>query len=160
MQLDAYDIRILTELQRDNRLTSASLSEVVHLSPAACLRRVDRLRRAGVIIADVSVVAPEKVGVTLQAVVRVALETKHAEDLSAFEGAARAAPEVQQCWHVSGGFDYVLVLSCRDMADYDAFLRRFLTDNPLVRNYDACISLRRVKTGTTVPLQQPTAETA
>lgn len=157
MRLDAYDIRILTELQRDNRLTSASLSEVVHLSPAACLRRVDRLRRAGVIIADVSVVAPEKVGVTLQAIARVALETKHAEDLAAFEAAVRAVPEVQQCWHVSGGFDYVLVLSCRDMPDYDAFLRRFLIDNPLVRNFDACIALRRVKTGAALPLHLPAA---
>lgn len=160
MQLDAYDLRILTELQRDNRLTSASLSEVVHLSPAACLRRIDRLRRAGVIVGDVSLVAPEKVGVTVQALVRVVLETKRAEAMSAFEGAVRAAPEVQQCWYVSGAFDYGLVVSARDMTAYETFLRRFLVDNPLVRDFEANVAVRRVKMGTAVPVYLSDAEPA
>lgn len=158
MHLDTYDLRILTELQRDNRLTSASLSEVVHLSPAACLRRIDRLRRAGVIIGDVSLVAPEKVGVSVQAIVRVVLETKRAEDVAAFEAAVREAPEVQQSWYVSGGHDYVLLVSARDMTAYEAFIRRFLVEEPLVRDFETNITLRRIKTGTAVPVYLPEAD--
>ncbi|SOD95002.1 transcriptional regulator, AsnC family [Caenispirillum bisanense] len=158
MHLDSFDLRILTELQRDNRLTSASLSEVVHLSPAACLRRTERLRRAGVIVADVSIVAPEKVGIAVQSLVRVSLETKRALDMAAFETAIAAAPEVQQAWYVSGGFDYGLLVCARDMASYEAFIRRFLVDEPLVRDFEANITLRRLKTGTAVPVYLPDSE--
>lgn len=155
MQLDTFDARLLFELQRDNRKTSAQLSQVVHLSPAACLRRVERLRRNGVITADISIVAPEKTGVGVQALVRVSLEAHRPETLAGFEAAAMGAEEVTACWHISGGADYTLMVAARDMAAYEAFLRGFLVENPLVRSYEANIVIGAVKQASPVPVYLP-----
>ncbi|WP_245913438.1 Lrp/AsnC ligand binding domain-containing protein [Caenispirillum bisanense] len=94
----------------------------------------------------------------MQSLVRVSLETKRALDMAAFETAIAAAPEVQQAWYVSGGFDYGLLVCARDMASYEAFIRRFLVDEPLVRDFEANITLRRLKTGTAVPVYLPDSE--
>ncbi|XKG60520.1 Lrp/AsnC family transcriptional regulator [Caenispirillum salinarum] len=152
MHLDTFDARLLAELQRNNRKTSAALSDTVHLSPAACLRRADRLRRHGVIRADVSVVQPEKVGVGVQALVRVTLQQKQPETIAAFEAAMLAADEVISCWQVTGGFDYGLVVVARDIAMYEAFVRVMLVENPVVRTHEASIVLNAVKSGAPLPV--------
>jgi DNA-binding Lrp family transcriptional regulator len=88
----------------------------------------------------------------LTALVEVTLDAQGAEHMDAFEARAVAEDAVQQCWRVSPGPDFVLVIQARDMPDYLAITQRLLTQNANVRNVKAFFSLKRAKFTTTVPL--------
>src|SRR5262245_17168421 len=95
--LDAIDRRILDVLQEDNQVTNLALAERVGLSPPPCLKRVRRLRELGVILKDVAIVDPAKVGQGILAFVGVELDRQREDVLAAFERKIAAEPQVQQC---------------------------------------------------------------
>src|SRR3546814_794366 len=106
--LDRIDLLLLDELQRNGRLTNTDLAERVHLSPSACLRRVQRLERDGVIAGYRAEVDPEKVGLGLQAFVRVQLRQHDPETVAAFARFVTAWDEVVACHALTGDMDYLL----------------------------------------------------
>lgn len=152
VSLDILDLKLLDQLQSDAGLTNDALARRVHTSPATCLRRVARLEGAGVIERRVAIVAPERVGAALTAIVHVSLERQSVESLDAFEARAVADAAVQQCHRVAPGPDFILVVVSADMAGYDALVRRLFTDDANVRNVKAHFSVRRAKFETRVPL--------
>ncbi|QOF70943.1 Lrp/AsnC family transcriptional regulator [Aminobacter sp. SR38] len=143
--LDELDRRILAALQQDNRLSFAELAERVASSAASCMRRVKRLRDAGVIIADVSILDPVAVGKSLTAVVNIDLEAEQRDLVEAFKRQMRAAPEVTQCYMVTGGADFVVIVNVEDIDAYEAFTRKWLYSNPNIRKFRSMIMLDRVK---------------
>lgn len=143
--MDATDLRILEVLQQDASLTNQALAEAVHTSPATCLRRVKRLRDAGVIERVVAILSPQKLGAGLSALVEVTLDRQGAEHLQAFEARAVAEAAVQQCYRVSPGPDFVLVLQVADMPAYHALVQRLFTQDANVRNLKAFFSVHRAK---------------
>ena len=145
VQLDSFDIKLLTALQENNQRTSEELGGLVNLSPAACLRRIRRLRETGVISADVSVVAPEVLGRRMTMIVVVALERDQHDLTDAFMVSMRATPQVTQCYYVTGQADFVLVISVRDMDDYDIFTRSFFAANRNVKRFDTMVVMQRAK---------------
>lgn len=145
VKLDELDRRILRELQGDNRLTFAELAERAGSSAASCMRRVNRLRAAGVIVADVALVNPKKVGKSLTVIVNVELERERLDLLDEFKRAMQAAPEVSQCWMVTGDADFVLVVLVDDVDGFDTFIRTKIYTNPNVRKFRSMIALDRVK---------------
>jgi len=155
-QLDAHDWRILSLLQTDASLSNQALAEAVNLSPATCHRRVQRLAQAGVIEKRVAILSPTRLaawtGWGLSALVEVSLDTQTSEALDAFE--ARAVDEacVQQCWRVSPGPDFVLVIQVADMPAYQEVTRRLFNEDARVRNVRAFFAVKRAKFGTAVPL--------
>ena len=156
ISLDAIDIQLLDALQRDASRSNLALAALVHISPPTCLRRVKRLVDAGWIERQVAHLSTDRLGAAfghgLTALVEVTLDAQGAEHLDAFEGRAVAEDAVQQCWRVSPGPDFVLVIQARDMPDYLAITQRLLTQNANVRNVKAFFSLKRAKFTTTVPL--------
>jgi Lrp/AsnC family leucine-responsive transcriptional regulator len=150
--LDAIDRRILAALQQDNRITNLDLAQRVGLSPPPCLRRVRRLREAGVIIKDVALVDPARVGQTILAFVGVELDRQREDVLASFERKIAAEPNVQQCYFVSGEIDYLLVVTCRDMESYNAFARRVLANEHNIKRFRTSFSLSRIKYDTEIPL--------
>lgn len=152
IDLDATDLRILEQLQRDAALSNLELAAAVHTSPATCLRRVKRLEAAGVIVRRVAILSPQRLGAGLTAITEITLDRQGAEHLAAFEARAVAEPEVQQCYRVSPGPDLVLVLTCRDMAGYHALVQRLFTQDANVRNVKSFFSVWRGKFETRVPL--------
>ncbi len=153
LDLDPTDLRILAQLQRDSALSNQALAEAVHVSAATALRRVRRLVEGGVIERQVAVLAPAALGSgVLCAVVEVTLETQGAAALEAFESLALAEPAVQQCYRVSSGPDFVLVVATPDMAAYHALAGRLSTPEAGVRNVRTYFSVKRVKFGTELPL--------
>lgn len=142
--LDATDLRILEQLQTDASLTNQALAERVHTSPATCLRRVKRLVDAGVIERQVALLSPQRLG-GLTALVEVTLDRQGAEHLAAFEARAVAEPAVQQCYRVSPGPDFLIVLEVRDMPGYHALVQRLFTQDANVRNVKAFFSVHRAK---------------
>ncbi|MBC7500444.1 MAG: Lrp/AsnC family transcriptional regulator [Herminiimonas sp.] len=143
--LDELDRRILTVLQVDASLTNNQLAEEVHASAPTCLRRVRRLTENGVIERQVAIVAPDKVGAGLTAVVEITLDVQAAERLVEFEALVGAEVAVLQCYRVSPGPDFVLVAQVADMPAYHALAHRLFSAHANVRNVRSFFSIYRSK---------------
>jgi DNA-binding Lrp family transcriptional regulator len=159
IELDSTDLRLLEQLQRDASLSNQALAELVHVSPPTCLRRVKRLRDAGLIERQIAVLSNDKLALTLghglTAIVEITLDRQGAEHLAAFEARVAADDAVQQCYRVSPGPDFVLVVAAADMPDYLSLAQRLLTSDANVRNVKAFFSVKRSKFEPRVPLSRP-----
>ncbi|MFY8018484.1 MAG: Lrp/AsnC family transcriptional regulator [Inhella sp.] len=143
--LDAIDLRLLAQLQQDCAVTNQLLAERASVSPATALRRVKALVEAGVIERQVALLNPDILGAGLTALVEVTLDRQGSEWLDAFEAHALPFAEVQQCYRVSPGPDFMLVLQARDMAAYAELAQRLFTSQANVRNVKAFFSVKRGK---------------
>ena len=154
--LDALDLSLLAELQLDASRSNQALADRLGVSPATTLRRVRRLVELGVIERQVALLQPERLaaalGHGLSALVEVSLDRQGAEHLDAFEARAVAEAAVQQCWRVSPGPDFVLVVAVRDMPAYQALAQRLFTQDVNVRNVRAFFSVKRAKFEPALPL--------
>ena len=154
--LDAIDRQLLDALQRDASQSNQALAERVHVSPPTCLRRVKRLREAGLIEREVAILNDDRLapllGHGLHALVEVSLDRQGAEALDAFEARAVAEDAVQQCWRVSPGPDFVLVVFAPDMPAYLALAQRLFTADANVRNVKAFFATKRAKLSTHRPV--------
>lgn len=151
--LDEFDVKILNIVQRDNRLSTERIAAQVGLSSSAVQRRLRRLRQERIIEMEISVVSPQAVGLTLTAIVAVTLEREEPRIFDQFNQLMIAAPEVMQCYYVTGQADFIVIVTAKDMQDYDAFTRRCFTENPHVKRFNTNIVIRRVKSGLAVPLE-------
>ncbi len=145
MPFDDTDLRLLDLLQTDASLSNQALAERAHTSPATALRRVRRLVDEGVIERQVALLNPQALGVGLTALVEITLDRQGAEHLDNFEARAVAETAVQQCWRVSPGPDFVLVLFVPDMQAYQTLVQRLFTQDANVRNVKAFFSVKRAK---------------
>lgn len=143
--LDDIDRRILNALQLDASHTNAELAELVHVSQPTCLRRVKQLKEQGVIARQVAIVAPDKVGARLTAIVEITLDVQAADRMEEFERAVAGEAAVLQCYRVSPGPDFVLVVQVADMPAYHALAHRLFTTHSNVRNVKAYFSTFRSK---------------
>jgi Lrp/AsnC family transcriptional regulator, leucine-responsive regulatory protein len=150
--LDDTDRRLLRLLQEDCALTNQELAARAHVSPATALRRVRRLIEDGVIERQMAIVAPDALNAGLTAILEVTLEVQSAEALAAFESAVAAEAEVQQCYRVASGPDFVLVVYVPEMAAYHAFVHRALTAVANVRNVRSFFSVKRSKFAPVIPV--------
>src|SRR5690606_16865699 len=132
--LDDLDRRILAVLQTDASLTNQALAERVHASPPTCLRRVKRLQETGVVQRIAALLAPEKVGSPLTPMVEITLDVQTAEALAAFEDAMAGEAAVLQCYRVSGGPDFVVIVVTTNMPAYHALVQRAFNARANVRN--------------------------
>ncbi len=145
MQFDALDRKILNNLQRNADVTNQSLAGEIGLSPSACLKRVKRLRQSGIIDRVVALLNPEAIGECLYLVVEVTMERDQKLLYQRFEESAIAAPEVKQCYQVTGECDFVLILSVQDMNAYDRFCDTVLYADDNMRKFRTLISRKRSK---------------
>ena len=150
--LDRTDLQLLAALQRNGRQTNAELAERVHLSPSACLRRVQRLERDGVLAGYRAEVGPEKVGIGLQAFVRVQLARHDAEAVAAFARQVDAWDEVVACHALTGDMDYLLQVAVRDLDHFSRFLLDRLLNQSGVADVNSSFVLRTVKAYRGLPL--------
>ena len=145
VELDEFDIKLLDALQENNQRTSEELADLVHLSPASCLRRAKRLRETKVITADVSIVSPEVIGPRMTMIVLVSLEREQHDLIDAFRASMRTNPQVTQCYYVTGTVDFVMFISVRDMTDYETFTRQFFFDNRNVKRFETLVVMSCAK---------------
>ena len=143
--LDRIDLMLLAQLQRAGRQTHAELAERVHLSPSACLRRVQRLEREGVITGYRAEVDPERLGLGLQAFVRVQLKSHDAERIDTFARQVNAWPEVVACHALTGDMDYLLHVVVAGLEDFSRFLLDQLLAQAEVADVNSSFVLRTVK---------------
>ena len=156
--LDDTDLALLAQLQQDSSPSNLELAARAHISPATCLRRVKRLRDAGLIERELAILNPQRLAATLghglEAVVEVSLDRQGDAEQRAFEQRVIADDAVQQCYRVSPGPDFMLVVYARDMPDYLALAQRLFTSDANVRNVKAFFSLHRAKFQPRIALPQ------
>jgi Lrp/AsnC family leucine-responsive transcriptional regulator len=146
---DAIDLALLDVLQTDASLSNQDLAARVHVSPPTCLRRVKRLREAGLIERVIAILGTDRLapllGHGLEAIVEVTLDRQGDEAQQAFESRVVSDPAVQQCYRVSPGPDFVLVVQAHDMPGYLELAQRLFTADANVRNVKAFFSVKRAK---------------
>lgn len=149
IDIDGIDIKLLNALQTDASVSNQALAKLTHISPPTCLRRVKRLRDAGLIEREIALLSPDKLahitGHGLTAIAEITLDRQGDEHLSAFEKRVKADSAVQQCYRVSPGPDFVLVVHVADMPAYLALSQRLFTSDANVRNVKTFFSVKRSK---------------
>lgn len=155
--LDGTDMALLEQLQSDAAINNQALAEKVQVSPATCLRRVKRLWETGLIERQVALLNPEELaksqGHGLTAIVEISLDTQGESELASFEARVVADDAVQQCYRVSPGPDFVLVVAVSDMPGYLALTQRLFVSDANVRNVKAFFSVKRAKFDPKMPLR-------
>jgi len=148
--LDGFDRKLLREVQRDNLRSQSELGEVVGLSPSAVRRRLKRLREAGVILSDVSLIAPSTIGETV--IIGVRMEKESAASYARFKSRMLDCPEVSQCYSVSGEVDFVIVAHMENMEAYDGWIAEHLLSDAAIARSTTNIVYSRVKFETALPI--------
>lgn len=153
MKLDQIDLAILEALQQNGRMTNVALAKHVGLSTTPCLERVRSLEQAGVIKHYNALLSADKVGLGLLVFfIEVSLERTSESVFEAFRDAVQGIPEIQECFMVAGGFDYLLKIRVPDMASYRSFLGKVLSNIPGIRVTHSYTVMEEVKESASLSL--------
>lgn len=150
--LDSFDMAILAILQQDNTTPQRLIGEKVNLSAAAVHRRIRRMTAEGVIASNSASVDPARVGLPITIVVEVHIESERLDLFDAAKTTFSGAPEVQQCYYVTGDADFILVVVVASMAEYEALTRRLFFENHNVKRFRTLVVMDRIKVGLAVPI--------
>lgn len=152
VSLDAADRRLLRIIQRDASRSAEEIGAQCGMSASTALRRLKRLRAAGVIRSEAAVLDPVKVGRPLLLIMGVRLEREDAAIIQNFLDRVIADPAVMQCYFVTGSSDYILHISARDMDEYEAFLRELIS-HPHVAMSETHVVIKAIKVSLSVPIE-------
>ena len=142
--MDNFDLKILSRLQNDARVTNVSLAESINLSPAPCLRRVRELEQSGVIREYATLLDPDKVGWNVSVFIEIRLEKQTLSCLTEFEASIESYPEVMECYLMTGVSDYLLRVVAKDLASLQRFITDKLASIPNVATMISSIALKQV----------------
>ncbi|WP_137156151.1 Lrp/AsnC family transcriptional regulator [Rhizobium sp. FKL33] len=143
-KLDSTDLSILRVLQRNGRISNAELADRVGLSPSACSRRLDILEKSGVISGYYAQVSHKALDYKMMVIVHISLSGQFAKTLSEFEAAVKLCPNVLVCYLMSGEYDYILRVACKDLEDYERVHRDWLSALPHVVKINSSFALREI----------------
>jgi DNA-binding Lrp family transcriptional regulator len=152
-KLDRIDINILSELQRNGRLTNASLADAVCLSPSPCLQRVKKLEKAGYIETYNAKINIAKLTDHIIVYTQVTLEDHKREDFVKFEAEIRKYDVLQECHLVSGGFDYQLKFVVPSIDFYQEMMERILDRRIGMEKYFSFVVIKSVVNRQAVPIK-------
>lgn len=154
MELDKFDRQLLNLVQQDAGQTAEQMAEVVPLSPSAIQRRLRRLREQGVIVRDISIVDPMRVGRTTSFIVAVQVERERPELLAQFRTWLARQEHVQQAFYVTGEADFILLVTAPDTETYDALMSSMVGENPNVKRFMTNVALSTIKRGLFIPVPE------
>lgn len=149
---DEIDLKILSRLQNEARITNVALAESVNLSPAPCLRRVRELEQSGIIKNYTTLLDADRLGWEVSVFIEVRLERQVVSDLRIFEQHIEGYPEVMECYLMTGTSDYLLRVVAKDLKSLQAFVTDKLAGTPNVANLRSSIALKQVKYKTALPI--------
>ncbi len=152
--LDEFDRRILALLQEDARRSAEAIGAGIGLSASAVQRRIARLREEAVITAEVAIVDPKSVGRPLTLIVDIEVERERPELMAVLKRWIAGEPAIQEAWYVTGDGDFVLIVTARDVEDYDALMQKLVTENSNVRRFRTRVALGTLKRGCRVPVDE------
>jgi len=143
--MDEKDLEILRLVQRNARMTAEAISQDVGLSPPAVQKRLKRLRETGVIEKDIAVLSPSRIGRDMTIIVDVILERESRRHLDEFKRKMRNARCVQQCYYTTGEADFMLILTVRDIKEYEEFTQEHFFDESNISRFKTSVVMDRVK---------------
>ena len=142
---DPFDLAILRILQKDNTVPQRVIGEQVNLSAPSVQRRIKRLEASGVIAAQTAIVDPARFGPALTIVVQVELNVETGGAIDVVKQSFIDAPEIQQCYYVTGEADFVLIVIVQDMAEYEALTQRLFFPNETIKKFKTFVTMDRTK---------------
>jgi len=154
MNIDKADIAIINALQKNARIGIENLAELASLSPASVQRRLKALRESGIILREVAVVDPSKVGQLMSFVVLVELERERRDQIDQFIRRVLKEPQVQQCYYVTGDADFCLICTAQDMNDFEALTQRLFFEDANVRRFRTSVVMGRKKVSMEIHLKE------
>jgi Lrp/AsnC family transcriptional regulator, leucine-responsive regulatory protein len=143
-KLDQIDLAILKTLQENGRISNADLADRVGLSASSCSRRLDILERSGVISGYHARVSHKALDYKMMVIVHISLSGQFAKTLAEFEAAVKRVPNVLVCYLMSGEYDYILRVACKDLEDYERIHRDWLSALPNVVKINSSFALREI----------------
>ena len=154
-ELDEVDIIILRTVQENGRISNVELAQAINLSPPATHARVKRLAEQGYIREYVALLDPEKVGYDMTCFIRVSLQLHQIDELENFRVTVNKLPEVLECYHLTGEFDYLLKVVMHSRKELERFVVKKLTPIPGVAQIYTSLVLSVIKSTTALPLTVP-----
>ena len=151
-KIDAFDLKILQLIQENNKITSEVLAKEVGLSSSACQRRINSMRKAGIIKKDVSIIDRNVLGRKITIVVQVLSDKEGVEYSEEFKNIMIKAPEVMQCYYVTGDYDYVLIATFKDMEEYELFTQKYFLNKLNIKRLSSMVVMNHVKENISIPL--------
>ncbi|WEF25334.1 Lrp/AsnC family transcriptional regulator [Paracoccus sp. S3-43] len=142
--LDAQDRKILDELTRNARIPVAELARKVGLSKTPVALRIRHLEEIGLITGYRAILSPLKLGLTHVTYVEVSMTDTREAALQQFNAAVRAIPEIEECYMIAGGFDYLVKVRSRDMADFRRIMAEKISSLPHISNTSSYVSREAV----------------
>jgi DNA-binding Lrp family transcriptional regulator len=152
LQLDRVDRTLLRLLQRDASVSNVALAAKVHLSPAACLRRVERLKSMGLVRRIVALLNPAPLGLGMLVVIGVVLDRSTPQSFTDFEKAVQKVPGCLECVVVTGEFDYFVTIRTQDNESFNRLHAAELLYLPGVRQIRTFVVLKQVLSTTELPI--------
>jgi len=152
MHLDSFDIRLLSLLQSNAKMSQRKLAEAVNLSPSAVNRRIATLEAEGVITSTGSIVDPSAVGRPITILVEVKLENERLDLLDEVRKRFADSPQVQQAYYVTGDFDFLLIVIVKDMTEYERLTRELFFVSGNIKQFKTYVAMQRLKVSMQVPL--------
>ena len=153
MKLDALDLRILAELQKDSGISNVVLARKVHLSPSPCLIRVKALESNGFILRYVALADPKALGLGLNVFISISLKAQTKESLAEFELRIGEHDEVMECYLMTGDSDYLIRVAVADIGALEKFILNNLSPIPGIEKIRSSFALKQVRYKTALPLQ-------
>ena len=152
IKLDKFDKSILSLIQRSGRITNQSLAEQVNLSPAPCLRRVDKLETAGLIRRYVALADREKLGLSVLVYIHISLNDHHADTVASFNRFVDQSESILECYSVSGEYDYLIRVVASNVSALEVFIMEQLLQTNTVRSANTSFVLNEKKYTTALPI--------
>ncbi|MEP2978243.1 MAG: Lrp/AsnC family transcriptional regulator [Lentilitoribacter sp.] len=147
---DAFDLAILRQLQKDCTQPHRQIGDAVNLSTASVQRRINRMRKSGIITSQTAQIEPKSVGLGLTIIVEVELKAETAGRIDDIKRSFQNAPEIQQCYYVTGEVDFVLVVLVGDMSEYEDLAQRLFFPNENIRKFRTLVAMDRTKVTTSL----------
>ena len=152
MKLSKQDLKILELLQIDVKISAERLSEEVGLSTASVQRHLKRLRDNKVIAQEVAIISPKAVDQSMTFIISVELNRNYKDCFNYFKNKVKKNNTIQQCYYITGEADFVLIVTARDMENFEEFTQSFFFSDIAVLHFKTSVVMGRTKVGLTLPL--------
>ncbi|MCL9780637.1 Lrp/AsnC family transcriptional regulator [Vibrio sp. S4M6] len=152
IDVDGFDLKILSAIQKDSRIAQSELGEEVNLSTAAVNRRLKKLKANGVIKRYTALLNQEALGFGLTIIVNIEVESEQIHELDSTRRDFENCPYVQQCYYVTGEWDFVLIFAVKSMEQYNELTRELFLQKPNVKRFKTLVALSKHKVGFELPL--------
>ncbi|ACZ75319.1 transcriptional regulator, AsnC family [Dickeya parazeae Ech586] len=155
MKLSLTDIKILTLLQKDARITNQTLAEKIGMSSSPCWRKVRKLEEDDVIQGYRAILDRRKIGLGVMVFVRITIDNHSEAQACKFEREVTDLEEVVACYSMGGDSDFLLQVVSRDLDSYAEFAMSVIRRLPGIKEMQSMFVLEEIKPFTTFPIKKP-----